>query len=106
MPKFLFHGRFSTEGVKGIAEKGGTSRVEAVEKLTKSVGGKLEAYYFALGDTDYYVVADLPDNKTAAAIALIVGGGGALSNTTTVLMTPAEMDEAAQIKPVYRPPGA
>ena len=106
MPKFLFHGRFSTESVKGIAEKGGTSRVEAVEKLTKSVGGKLESYYFALGDTDYYVVADLPDNKTAAAIALTVGGGGALSNTTTVLMTPAEMDEAAKIKPVYRPPGA
>ena len=106
MPKYLFHGTFTAQGAKGVAEEGGTARMKAVEKLAQSVGGKLESYYFAFGDTDYYIVCDLPDNKAAAAASLTVGGSGATSNKTTILMTAAEMDEAAKLKAAYRPPGA
>ena len=33
------------------------------------LGGKLESFYFAFGQTDAYVVLDLPDNQSAAAEA-------------------------------------
>jgi uncharacterized protein with GYD domain len=35
--------------------------------VAKSVGGKVEAFYFALGDVDAYIILDLPDNVSAAA---------------------------------------
>jgi uncharacterized protein with GYD domain len=105
MPKYLYHGNFTSSAVQGIVKEGGTARVKAVEKLAKSVGGKLESYYFAFGDTDYYIVLDLPDNIAAAAIGLTVGGSGSVANKTTVLMTAKEVDEAIKKHPSYRPPG-
>lgn len=106
MPKYLFHGNFTAEAVKGLIREGGTARVKAVEKLAKSVGGKLESYHFAFGDTDYYIIVDLPDNNAAAAVSLTVGASGAIANNTTVLLTAAEVDEAVKKHPTYRPPGA
>jgi hypothetical protein len=53
------------------------------------------------------VTADLPDNKTAAAIAAAVGAAGSLSSyETVVLLTPEDVDAATQIATSYRPPGA
>jgi uncharacterized protein with GYD domain len=45
-----------------------------LRRATESVGGTLEAFYFAFGEDDAYVIADLPDNETAAAVALAVNG--------------------------------
>ena len=49
------------------------------------------------------MIADLPDNASMAAAALVVTG--TVTIKTTVLMTPEEVDEAAQKVPDYRPPG-
>ncbi len=105
MPKYLFHGNYTTEGLKGVLKEGGTGRRSAVEKLVKSMGGTLEAFYFAFGDADYFIIADLPDNSTASAVALTVSASGAVTNKTTVLMAPEDVDEAAKKHPSYRPPG-
>jgi len=69
------------------------------------VGGKLESYHFAFGDTDYFIIVDLPDNNAAAAVSLTVGASGAIANRTTVLLTAAEVDEAVKKNPSCRPPG-
>jgi uncharacterized protein with GYD domain len=105
MPKYLFHGNFTAQGAKGLAESGGKARVKAIQDLAKSAGGKMESYYFAFGDVDYFVIVDLPDNAAAAAVALAVASSGAVNNKTTVLMTAQEIDEAAKQHPNYRPPG-
>ena len=106
MPKYLLQGSYSSGGVQGLVKDGGgTSRVKAVKELLKSVGGKLESFYFTFGDTDYCIVVDLPDNTAAAALGLTVGGSGAVANKTTVLLTPEEIDEAVTKNPHYRPPG-
>ena len=70
------------------------------------MGGKLESYHFAFGDTDCFIIVDLPDNNAAAAVSLTVGASGAIANRTTVLLTAAEVDEAVKKHPTYRPPGA
>ncbi len=49
MPKYLFQASYTAEGAKGLLKEGGTKRRAAVEQLIKSVGGTLEAFYFALG---------------------------------------------------------
>jgi uncharacterized protein with GYD domain len=105
MPKYLVQANYSGEGLKGLLKEGGSSRRTAIEKLFKSVGGKVETMYYAFGDTDVFIIADLPDNVTAAALSLIVNAAGAATANVTVLLTVEEIDAAAKKTPSYRPPG-
>ena len=105
MPKYLTQANYLGEGLKGLLKEGGSSRRAAVEKLFGSVGGKVEAFYYAFGDTDLFVIADLPDNITAAALSMIVNAAGAATTKVTVLLTPEEIDAAAKKTATYRPPG-
>jgi uncharacterized protein with GYD domain len=106
MPKFLIEASLTTQGVKGVQSEGGTSRRTAVSQAVESAGGQLESFYFAFGDRDVYVVADFPDNASAAAMALAVNSSGAVATRTVVLLTPEEVDAAAKRSVEYRPPGA
>ena len=106
MPKYLAHASYTVEGLKGLLKDGCTKRREAVEQLGKSLGGAVEAFYYAFGETDLYVIADIPDNVSMAAVALMVAASGAIAIKTTVLLTPEEIDEAAKKTPLYQPPGA
>jgi len=80
--------------------------VSAVEKMISGLGGSVESFYFAFGGTDVYVIADVPDNVSAAAVALTVSATGRVSCKTTVLLTPGEIDQAAQKSVDYKAPGA
>jgi uncharacterized protein with GYD domain len=105
MAKYLFQGNYVGEGVKGLLKEGGSSRRAAIEKAAKSMGGTVEAFYYAFGDSDVYVIFDLPDNASAAALSLVANASGTVVTKTTVLMTPEELDDAAKKTPAYRPPG-
>jgi uncharacterized protein with GYD domain len=105
MPKYLIQASYTVEGLDGIRAKGGSSRRDAVAESIRSAGGKMESFYFAFGEDDVYVVADLPDNETAAAFALTVNSSGGVKTKTTVLLTPDEVDAAAKRSIDYRAPG-
>ena len=105
MPKYLFEARYSPEGAIGLAKEGGTGRRDAVKKHLEDVGGKLELMYFALGEVDCFVIVDLPDNVSAAALSLAVNESGLIASRTIVLLTPEEMDRAGKTKVHFRAPG-
>ena len=105
MPKYLVQASYTGDGVQGLIKDGGTARRKVVEELCASLGGSAEAVYFAFGDSDAVIIMDLPDNVSAAAVALLVGASGMVSIQTTVLLTPEEIDAAAQMGGTYRPPG-
>jgi uncharacterized protein with GYD domain len=107
MSKFLLAASYTAEGVKGVTSEGGSSRRAAVEQAIGSLGGSVEAFHFAFGDNDVYVIADFPDNVAAASFSLAVNSTGALrGKVLAVLLTPEELDQAAQNVGDYRPPGA
>lgn len=106
MAKFLVKASYTTEGAKGIQGAGGTSRRDAVARMAEGLGGRLESFYFAFGETDAYVVLDLPDNRTAAAASIAVSSAGGATSEVVVLLTPEDVDEAAQLSVDYRPPGS
>lgn len=72
MPKYLVQASSIGDGVQGLRREGGSARQAAVEKAYTSVGGKLDAFYYAFGGTDVVPIMDLPDNVTAAGVALVV----------------------------------
>jgi uncharacterized protein with GYD domain len=105
MPKYFFRASLSPEGVAGVLAEGGTARRSTVEKAVETLGGKLEAFYFAFGADDVVGICELPDNETMAAFALEVSSSGRVSVATTVLVTPEEIDRAREKKSGWRPPG-
>ena len=105
MPKYLFEVNYVGDGVKGLLKDGGSKRRAVVEKFFKSLGGSLEAYYYAFGDTDLYIIAEFPTHAAATACALTVTATGTVTVKTTVLLTPEEVDNAGKMTPTYSPPG-
>lgn len=105
MPKYMLRVNYTAEGAKGLIKDGGSARRAVAQKAAESVGGRVESFHFAFGDTDAFVVADLPDAASAAAIALTVSASGGASVQTTVLMTPEEVDAAVRKSPMYTAPG-
>jgi len=104
MAKYLLEARYTQTGAKGLARVGGSARRAAVAKMIEGVGGKLEAFYFAFGDIDAYVIADLPDNASVTAMALAVNQSGAASVKTVALLSPEEVDAACKKIVEYQSP--
>jgi uncharacterized protein with GYD domain len=105
MPKYLFSVVYTAEGAKGLRADGGSKREHVIRMALESVGGKLDGCYFALGEIDAFILADLPDAAAAAAVSLAVGASGGARCATTPLLSPAEMDHAADRKTAYKGPG-
>ena len=106
MPKYLIQASYTPDGLKGLIAQGGTKRREAVQQLVESVGGKLETLYFGFGSEDVHMIIDAPDNIAVAAATLTAGAAGAATNVrTSVLLTPEDIDQAAEKTVRYEPPG-
>jgi uncharacterized protein with GYD domain len=105
MPKYLITASYTPEGARGLLKDGGTKRRHAAEQALKSAGAKLEAFYFAMGENDAYVIADAPDNATIAAASVAINASGAVHSKTVVLLSAEEVDQAVKKSVTYRAPG-
>ena len=105
MAKYLIQATYSAEGFKGVAKDKASGRKAALEKALASVGGKLDAIYYAFGDCDVVLIVDAPDNATVAAIGMAACSTGLARTSTTPLLTVAEADQAIQKSVKYSGPG-
>ncbi|MET9380137.1 GYD domain-containing protein [Streptomyces sp. NPDC002928] len=105
MPKFLIQATYTPEGTKGLLNEGASGRRAAVDQAVSSLGGKVEAMYFAFGEEDVVLIIDLPDPVSMAAISLTVKASGALHTRATPLLTVDEIDEATRRQVSFRAPG-
>ena len=83
------------------------NRMEAVRPAVERLGGKIEAGWFTFGEYDIILVAQMPDNASAAAFSIAVAAGGAVrACKTTPLLTLEEGVEAMRKASGagYRPP--
>ena len=106
MPKYLIRANYTATGAAGLLREGGSGRAKAITALVDSAGGSVESFYWAMGDDDIIIIADMPDTAAAAAVSLTVGASGAASCTTSELLTVAQVDDIANRRIDYRPPGA
>jgi uncharacterized protein with GYD domain len=105
MPKYLIKASYTQKGAQGVLAGGGSARRDAVTRSVQAIGGTVEAFYFAFGDPDVYVISDLPDNESAVALALAVNSSDGASTETVVLLTPEEVDAASRKNVEFVPSG-
>ncbi|MGH2393493.1 MAG: GYD domain-containing protein, partial [Candidatus Limnocylindria bacterium] len=58
MAKYLFIGRYTADGAKGILREGGSGRINAARQVVESVGGTVESLYWGFGKDDWYATVD------------------------------------------------
>jgi len=105
MPKYLIQVAYTADGARGLQKDGGTKRRNAARGLIEGLGGKLETFYFAFGDSDVVAIAEMPDAASAAAASVALASSGATRSKTVVLITAEEMDNAMKKSVSYTPPG-
>jgi uncharacterized protein with GYD domain len=94
MPHYLQQVAYSQEGWEALVANP-QNRIEAVRPAIEKLGGKIEAAWFSFGDYDVVVIVDLPDNVSAAAIAMAFAAGGACKSVQTIpLISPEEATQA------------
>jgi uncharacterized protein with GYD domain len=103
--RYLWQVTYTAEGASGLMKDGGTKRRQVVRNLVERLGGKIELFEYALGEADAYVVAELPDNATAAAISMAVAAAGGARVRSIVLVSPEEIDQSTKKQIAYTAPG-
>ena len=105
MPKYMVQASYTAEGLKNLQKDRAEGRTAALKAALQSVGGKLEAIYWSLGEYDAVVIAEVPDAASGAAISLAASASGLVRTRTTQLLTAEEVDNALAKAVKYRPPG-
>lgn len=94
MPHYLVQVAYNENAWQALI-KNPHNRIEAVRPAIESLGGKIKEGYFAFGDYDAILIAEMPDNVTASAMSIAFAGGGACRTVkTTPLISTAEAVEA------------
>jgi uncharacterized protein with GYD domain len=94
MSHYLHQITYSCEGWQTLIAQP-QNRVEAVRQAIEKLGGKIVNAWFAFGDYDVVVITEMPDNVSAAGLAIAFAGGGACKSVhTTPLLTGEEALQA------------
>jgi uncharacterized protein with GYD domain len=89
MPHYLHQITYAREGWQTLIAQP-QNRVEVVRQAIENLGGKIVNAWFAFGDYDVIVVTEMPDNVSAAGLAIAFAGGGACKSVHTTPLLSAE----------------
>lgn len=96
MPHYLVQVTYTPEAWTMLTNNP-QNRIEAIRPAVEKLGGKVEGGWFSFGEYDVVIVMDMPDNVSAAAVAMAFAAGGALKTIkTTPLLTAEEAMEAME----------
>ena len=94
MPHFLTQVAYNEQAWQSLVSNP-QDRLDAIRPVVEKLGGRVVNAYFAFGDYDFVLITELPDNVSAAALAIAASAGGACKSVkTTPLMENAEGLEA------------
>jgi uncharacterized protein with GYD domain len=97
MPSYLVQVAYESAAVAALVKKP-QDRLAVVSKVVQKLGGTLVGGWLCFGDYDTVVVADFPDNVSAAAFALAIASGGSCRNVKTTPLLSVDEGQAAMKK--------
>lgn len=94
MPSYLVQVSYAQPALAAMIQTP-ENRAEAVRKPVENLGGKPGQFWFSFGDYDIVGTVEMPNNVSAAALALAFSAGGSCRNVkTTPLLSMEEAMEA------------
>lgn len=88
MPTYITLIHYTDQGIRSIKES--PARLDAARKAFQAAGGELKQFYLALGRYDAVIVGEMPDDETAARMALATGALGNVRTETMRVFTEGE----------------
>jgi uncharacterized protein with GYD domain len=109
MTFYLIRAKMSQDAMRALVDRP-EDRLVTTTRFLQGVGGRLHNYFFSFGEYDIVLVFELPDNVSAASLAMVLSASGSVTEVeTTALITMEEaiaaMQKAGDIMGVYVPPG-
>jgi len=89
MPHYLHQVAYSREAWEALIKQP-QDRIEAVRPAIEKLGGKIKSAWFAFGEYDIIVISEMPDNASAAGIAIAFAAGGSCKAVQTTPLLSAE----------------
>ena len=80
MATYITLSRWTQKGAEHLKES--PARLEKVKEAAKAVGGELKNFYLTMGDYDFVIVWDFPDDKACAKFAMGVMAQGNVTSQT------------------------
>lgn len=97
MPSYLVQVAYNSDAVAALLKKP-HDRSAVVAKVIEKLGGTLKGAWLSFGDYDTIVVADFPDNVSAAAFAMAISAGGSCKSVKTTPLFSVDEGMAAMKK--------
>ncbi len=80
MPTYIALTNITDQGIRNMKDL--SRRLQNAEQTFAQMGAQLREVYLVMGQYDYIVVAEAPDDETMARIALAVAGQGNVRTQT------------------------
>jgi uncharacterized protein with GYD domain len=80
MPTYVVLAHLTDQGARTMTDL--KTRLDNARSTAKGYGADLKQIYFAMGEYDYVVIADAPDDETISRVALAVSSQGNVRTNT------------------------
>jgi len=80
MASYIILVNYTQKGIENIKES--PKRLGDVKNAFKAMGAELKAFYLVVGRYDIVIVAESPNDETAAKLALLIGSKGNVRTET------------------------
>jgi len=94
MPTYISLVNLTEQGVREA--KNAPERLQAFDSALKEVGGRLVGFYLVMGQYDYIVITEAPDDQTAALLILKTIAQGSMRTQTMRAFPREEFEKIAR----------
>ena len=97
MPTYILLTSFTQQGVENV--RASPERTVHAKEMVESLGGTWKDFFVTMGQYDGVVVADFPDDETAAQAALSLAESGNVTTETLRAFTLNEFRDIVEAMP-------
>jgi uncharacterized protein with GYD domain len=80
MPIYVILGNWTDQGTRDFG--GAVRRANGFREMVEQAGGRIRELVWTMGEYDFIIVAEAPDDETAATLVLGVGAAGNVRSKT------------------------
>jgi uncharacterized protein with GYD domain len=92
MPSYVVLGKWTDQGIRDV--KNSPARLERVKHAAQAAGGRVISFYMTMGEYDFTLVLEMPNDEVAARLAL---GAAMQGNTRSTTMKAFTEDEYRKV---------